>query len=134
MASLALLGPFARTPEQRPAFLDIRERAAADFAVPAQLRSAIVPVRLQPGARFGNYLGGLVNRIDGRRGRPDAAPASRPGSVGASRARGRPAAAQHPVLEQPQLRALRRLEQVGAQRALLDVEAVLAAPRARSGS
>lgn len=73
LATLALLGPFARTPEQRPAMLDMRERGAADFAVPAQLRAAMVPVRLQPGARFGNYLGGLVNRIDGRRGRPDAA-------------------------------------------------------------
>ena len=76
VATLALLGPFARTPERRPAYLDLRERGAADFAVPAQLRSAIVPVRLQPGARFGNYLGGLVNRIDGHRGRPDPAPAS----------------------------------------------------------
>lgn len=76
IAKLALLGPFARTPEQRPAMLDIRERAAGDLAVPAQLRAAIVPVRLQPGARFGNYLGGLVNRIDGRRGRPDAVPAA----------------------------------------------------------
>lgn len=75
VATLALLGPFARTPEQRPAMLDMRERAATDFAVPAQLRAAIVPVRLQPGARFGNYLGGLVNRIDGHRGRPDVAPA-----------------------------------------------------------
>ena len=74
VATLALLGPFARTPEQRPAMLDMRERGATDFAVPAQLRAAIIPVRLQPGARFGNYLGGLVNRIDGRRGRPDAAP------------------------------------------------------------
>jgi len=75
LAGLALLGPFVRTPEQRPAMLAMRERAPADFAIPAQLRAAIVPVRLQPGARFGNYLGGLVNRIDGRRGRPDSAPA-----------------------------------------------------------
>jgi len=78
VATLALLGPFARTPLQRPAFLDMRARGAADFAIPVQLRSAIVPVRLQPGARFGNDLGGLVNRIDGRRGRPDAAPAPIP--------------------------------------------------------
>lgn len=78
VATLALLGPFARTPLQRPAFLDMRERGATDLAVPAQLRAAIVPVRLQPGARFGNYLGGLVNRIDGRRGRPDPAPAPVP--------------------------------------------------------
>ena len=78
VATLALLGPFARTPEQRPAYLEIRERAAADMDVPAQLRAAIVPVRLQPGARFGNYLGGLVNRIDGHRGRPDPAPPPAP--------------------------------------------------------
>lgn len=78
VAALAFLGPFARTPEQRPAMLDMRERGATDFAVPAQLRAAIVPVRLQPGARFGNYLGGLVNRIEGRRGRPDPAPAPVP--------------------------------------------------------
>jgi hypothetical protein len=70
LATLALLGPFARSPEQRPAMLEMRARTAADLAVPAQLRAALVPVSLQSGATFGNYLGGLVNRIDGRRGRP----------------------------------------------------------------
>lgn len=78
VAALAFLGPFARTPEQRPAMLAMRERGAVDFAVPAQLRAAIIPVRLQAGARFGNYLGGLVNRIDGRHGRPDGASAELP--------------------------------------------------------
>lgn len=75
LATLALLGPFARSPEQRPAMLDIRARTASDIAVPAQLRAAIAPASLQPGATFGNYLGGLVNRIDGRRGRPGGASA-----------------------------------------------------------
>jgi hypothetical protein len=72
LATLALLGPFARSPEQRPAMVEMRARTAADLAVPAQLRAAIVPASLQSGATFGNYLGGLVNRIDGRRGRPGA--------------------------------------------------------------
>jgi len=76
LAALAFLGPFARQPDPRPAMLEMRERGAGDFAVPEPLRPVIAPARFSPGARFGNYLGGLVNRIDGRRGRPGTAPAA----------------------------------------------------------
>jgi hypothetical protein len=75
LAGMALLGPFARAPVQRPMMLDMRARGAGDLAIPAPLAAAIAPAQFQAGARFGNYLGGLVNRIDGRRGRPDAPPA-----------------------------------------------------------
>lgn len=78
LVGIALLGPFARQPDPRPAMLEIRERGAGDFAVPELIRPVIAPARFSPGARFGNYLGGLVNRIDGRRGRPGAAPVPTP--------------------------------------------------------
>ena len=80
LAGMALLGPFAHAPDPRPAMLDFRARGDGDLLVPAPLRAAIAPAQLQPGARFGNYLGGLVNRIDGRRGRPDPAAAPVPAS------------------------------------------------------
>jgi hypothetical protein len=74
LVGIALLGPFARQPDPRPAMLEMRARGSADLAVPEPLRARIAPAQFRPGARFGNYLGGLVNRIDGRRGRPGAAP------------------------------------------------------------
>lgn len=74
LVGVALLGPFARMPDPQPAFLEIRERGSGDMEIPAPIRAAIVPAQFQPGARFGNYLGGLVNRLDGRRGRPGATP------------------------------------------------------------
>jgi hypothetical protein len=72
IARMAFLGPFARMPDPQPARLDIRERTAADLPVPEPLRPRIAAVQFRDGATFGNYLGGLVNRIDGRRGRPAA--------------------------------------------------------------
>jgi hypothetical protein len=72
VAALALLGPFARQPDPRPAMLEMRARGVGDFAVPEAIRTLVAPATFRPGARFGNYLGGLVNRIDGRRGRPGA--------------------------------------------------------------
>ena len=81
LAGIALLGPFARSPQPRPAMLEIRSRGAADLTVPEALRAAIAPVEFSDGARFGNYLGGLVNRLDGRRGRPDPPLDSAPTSV-----------------------------------------------------
>jgi hypothetical protein len=70
LVGMALLGPFARTPEPRPAMLEIRRRDTGDFPVPDSLASRIVPAQFNEGARFGNYLGGLVNRVNGREGRP----------------------------------------------------------------
>ena len=72
LAGMVLLGPFARTPDPQPAMLEIRPRGVDDLAVPEGLRDVIRPAEFSGGARFGNYLGGLVNRIDGRRGRPGA--------------------------------------------------------------
>lgn len=63
---MALLGPFAKRPAIAPMRASFRPRSAGDMPVPAQLPAAQVrPVALVPGAKFGNYLGGLVNRIEG---------------------------------------------------------------------
>lgn len=72
LAGIALLGPFARMPRPQPAMLEIRPRGDGDLDVPESLRGVVVPAEFSAGARFGNYLGGLVNRIDGRAGRPGA--------------------------------------------------------------
>ena len=72
LAGIALLGPFARMPRPQPAMLEIRPRGDGDLAVPESLRGVIASAEFSAGARFGNYLGGLVNRIDGRAGRPGA--------------------------------------------------------------
>ena len=70
IAQMAFLGPFARAPDPQPARLEIRERGAGDLQLPEPLRSQAVRAQFRDGATFGNYLGGLVNRVEGRRGRP----------------------------------------------------------------
>jgi hypothetical protein len=70
LAKIALLGPFAKGPKPSVAMLEIRERTASDMALPAPLRERAVRASFTPGAKFGNYLGGLVNRLEGRKGRP----------------------------------------------------------------
>jgi hypothetical protein len=70
VAKMAMLGPFAKGPKPVVAMLDMRERSAADMTLPAPLRDRAVPAAYTPGAKFGNYLGGLVNRLEGRKGRP----------------------------------------------------------------
>jgi hypothetical protein len=64
------LNPFARMPAPKKNRLEIRARTAADLPLPKELagRTLTVP-QLSYGATFGNYGGGLVNRIDGRAGR-----------------------------------------------------------------
>ncbi len=67
----ALLGAilFARVQPKnlRPVKLLWRARATEDFGFPPELASRKVDqVSFQKGAKFGNYLGGLVNRIGGR--------------------------------------------------------------------
>lgn len=69
--------------ETRPVRIDWHMRGAAgDMPLPAALQGkALVPVVYTPGAKFGNYMGGLVNRIGGRASRPGAeatAPAPAP--------------------------------------------------------
>ncbi|HEV2078318.1 MAG TPA: hypothetical protein VGR19_00250 [Allosphingosinicella sp.] len=74
LVGMALLGPFAKGPKPQPAMLAIRERTADDMPVPEPLRARVVSAVFTSGAKFGNYLGGLVNRIDGRKGRPGSQP------------------------------------------------------------
>jgi len=62
---IALLGPFAKRPDIAPMRVTFRPRRADDLAVPATLAKVIRPVEFAPAATFGNYLGGLVNRIEG---------------------------------------------------------------------
>ena len=62
----AFAGPFAKSPDIAPLRADFRPRASGDIAVPTELPADRVhPVSFTPGATFGNYLGGLVNRIEG---------------------------------------------------------------------
>ena len=51
----------------RPIKLDWRPRGASDFPLPPALAGkTLVAADYAEGAKFGNYLGGLVNRIGGR--------------------------------------------------------------------
>jgi hypothetical protein len=62
----AFLGPFAKRPDIAPARVSFRPRTDRDIQVPAGLPSdKIRPATFVANAKFGNYLGGLVNRIDG---------------------------------------------------------------------
>jgi hypothetical protein len=61
----ALLGPFAKRPDIAPARVSFRPRSERDIAVPVALQGRIKPVTFVPNVKFGNYLGGLVNRIEG---------------------------------------------------------------------
>lgn len=64
-----LLGAFAKKRDPVPALLNVRPRGPDDVALPPELvAQGVEPVAYSPGARFGNYLGGLINRIDGRTG------------------------------------------------------------------
>jgi hypothetical protein len=62
----ALTGPFGKSPDIAPMRAAFRPRAGGDIPLPAGLPAAKVrPVVFTPGAKFGNYLGGLVNKIEG---------------------------------------------------------------------
>jgi hypothetical protein len=62
----AFAGPFAKSPDIAPLRAAFRPRTSGDIAVPAELPADRVhPVFFTPGATFGNYLGGLVNRVEG---------------------------------------------------------------------
>jgi hypothetical protein len=62
----ALAGPFAKHPDIAPMRVSFRPRASGDIPLPAGIPADRVrqPV-FTAGAKFGNYLGGLVNRIEG---------------------------------------------------------------------
>lgn len=68
---MALLGPFGGPKiEPVPLVLNIRERRADDLQLPASMQKyEITYPEFVYGGSFGNYGGGLVNRIDGREGR-----------------------------------------------------------------
>lgn len=58
----------------RPIKLDWRPRGAGDLPLPPALAGkSLVAAEYSDGAKFGNYLGGLVNRIGGRATRGQAA-------------------------------------------------------------
>ena len=62
----AMAGPFGKSPDIAPMRASFRPRSAGDIPIPAGLAAdRVKPVAFTPGARFGNYLGGLVNRIEG---------------------------------------------------------------------
>jgi len=80
--SLGSLGP----KNMRPVWLDWHPRAAGDLPLPAILGDrAAAPVAYVRGATFGNYLGGLVNRMGGRaeRERAEAVTTAEPATANA---------------------------------------------------
>lgn len=69
LVKMALMGPFAKRPDIAPARVGFRARTDRDIALPAGLpRHKVRPVSFVSNVKFGNYLGGLVNRIDGVNG------------------------------------------------------------------
>lgn len=68
---LGLFGAFAggsALPQPIPTAVNFRARAANDLVVP---KLATEPVEWGAEVKFGNYLGGLVNRMGGRKDRPE---------------------------------------------------------------
>lgn len=62
----ALLGPFAKRPAMAPMRVSFRPRTDGDIAVPVGIqRDTLRNVAFVPNVKFGNYMGGLVNRIEG---------------------------------------------------------------------
>ena len=62
----ALAGPFAKRPDVAPMRVTFRPRGDGDIPLPAGIPAERVQqAAFTPGVKFGNYLGGLVNRIEG---------------------------------------------------------------------
>lgn len=71
----------------RPIKLDWRPRGAGDLPLPPALAGKpLVKADFTEGAKFGNYLGGLVNRIGGRATRATAGAVAEPSAAVASEA------------------------------------------------
>jgi hypothetical protein len=73
---LGLFGAFAggnALPQPIPKAVAFRVRTASDLALPNFANSEAKPVAWGSEVKFGNYLGGLVNRMGGRKDRPRAA-------------------------------------------------------------
>jgi hypothetical protein len=76
---MALAGPFAKSLEIAPMRATFRPRTNGDIPLPAGIPAdKIRPVTFTPGAKFGNYLGGLVNRIEGVNASLRSGPSPRP--------------------------------------------------------
>lgn len=73
---LGLLGAFAgdAMPQPIPKAVAFRARTANDLALPRTALGEARAVDWGSEVKFGNYLGGLVNRMGGRKTRPGAAP------------------------------------------------------------
>lgn len=80
LAKVALLGPFGGglKPKPVPAMVSIRPRSESDLPIPEAIRPATVVAEWSEPVKFGNHLGGLVNRLGGRRARPGTATADQP--------------------------------------------------------
>ena len=62
----ALVGPFGKRPAIAPMRVSFRARNSGDMPIPAGIAPDHVRhVTFVPNAKFGNHLGGLVNRIEG---------------------------------------------------------------------
>lgn len=63
-------GIFGSTvPQSMPKAIEVRARARSDLAIPAVLSGSAHPVEWSGQVTFGNHLGGLVNRMGGRKAR-----------------------------------------------------------------
>ena len=69
MTGAILFGALGGKGEPTPWKADHRVRLDSDVPIPAPLKTRVTDVSFEKGAKFGNYLGGLVNRIEGRAGR-----------------------------------------------------------------
>jgi len=71
MLKSALLGGLfvSRLPAPVPRAVEFRPRTADDLPLPAMLAAKSAPVQWLGEVRFGNYMGGLVNRMGGRKAR-----------------------------------------------------------------
>lgn len=66
-------GILGRTlPQSMPKAIDIRSRTESDMALPPIFAGIARPVEWAGQVRFGNHLGGLVNRMGGRKARIEA--------------------------------------------------------------
>jgi len=74
-------GIFGRTiPASVPKAIEVRVRTAGDIALPAIFASTAHPVEWAGQVGFGNHLGGLVNRMGGRKARPSSMSVGQPTS------------------------------------------------------
>lgn len=65
-------------PKPMPRAVDFRQRGPGDLQLPAALATAARPVAWTGQVEFGNYLGGMVNRMGGIKSRPTVTGAAAP--------------------------------------------------------